>query len=262
MNFEQVFQNMSLGVVFFDATGKAIRMNASAQKMMGITFEQFSGLEKRPDRWQIVGKNGEEFNAENSPVTKVLQTGIAIENQELGVYQPDKNAFVWFMVGVHPIFPEGEQNAHEVFVTLVDITDKKLIEAQLDQSNYKLQAREQMLMSLVNTQTSYVTRTDMLGRITYWNNKFEQDYGWVYRRTGIRGSSALDSICEYHHIRVNQAVENCFKDLGKVIRVELDKPREDGQIHTTLWEFLFLTDEQAVHCLLYTSDAADDCSPV
>lgn len=246
MNFEQVFQNMSLGVVFFDAMGKAIRMNASAQKMMGITFEQFSGLEKRPDRWQIVGKNGEEFNAENSPVTKVLQTGIAIENQELGVYQPDKNAFVWFMVGVHPIFPEGEQNAHEVFVTLVDITDKKLIEAQLDQSNYKLQAREQMLMSLVNTQTSYVTRTDMLGRITYWNNKFDQDYGWVYRRTGIRGSSALDSICEYHHIRVNQAVENCFKDLGKVIRVELDKPREDGQIHTTLWEFLCLTDEQGV----------------
>lgn len=246
MNFEQVFQNMSLGVVFFDATGKAIQMNAAAQKLMGITFEQFSGLEKRPDRWQIVGKNGEEFNAASNPVTKVLHSGVSIENQEFGIYQPDKNAFVWILVNVHPEFNEGENTPFQVFATLVDITDKKLIEAQLDQSNYKVQAREQMLMSLVNTQTSYVIRTDLMGRITYWNNKFELEYGWSYRRTGIRGASALDSICEYHHARLKESVITCVTEPGHVIRVELDKPREDGRINTTLWEFLCLTNEQGV----------------
>jgi len=246
MNFEKLFHNMSLGVVYFDATGKAIQMNAAAQSMIGITFEQFSGLEKRPDRWQIVGKNGEEFNAENNPITKVLHSGIAIENQELGIYLPNKNAFVWIVVSVHPEFREGESLPFQVFATLVEITEKKLIEAKLNQSNYKLQAREQMLMSLVNTQTSYVLRTDLIGRITYWNNKFELEYGWSYRRTGIRGASALDSICDYHHARLRESVITCVTELGQVIRVELDKPREDGQVNTTLWEFICLTDEQGV----------------
>jgi PAS domain S-box-containing protein len=243
MNFEQVFQNMSLGVVYFDANGKAIFMNAAAEKMMGISCAQLSGREKRPDRWLIVGKNGEAFDASDSPVTKVLQSGIAIENQELGIYLPDKNAFVWIEVSVHPEFSAGEKQAHQVFATLVDITDKKLIEAELNQSNYKLQAREQMLLGLVNTQTSYVIRTDLFGRISYWNNKFADEYGWAYGAGGISKGSALSSICTYHHERVNEAVAKCINNLGEVIRVELDKPGKNGEIHSTLWEFICLIDE-------------------
>jgi PAS domain S-box-containing protein len=246
MDFEQLFQNMSLGVVYFDATGIAMQMNAAAEQMLGISINQLSGREKRPERWQIVGKNGEEFHFNQSPVIKVLESGEIIENIEIGIYRPDKNTFIWLLVSVHPEFRDGEPKPHQVFATLFDISDKKLIEAQLNQSNYKLQAREQMLMSLVNTQTSYVLRTDMFGRITYWNNKFEEDYGWAYQREGIRRASALDSICEYHHSRVNQAVVKSVELLGKVIRVELDKPREDGTIHTTLWEFLCLTDDIGV----------------
>jgi PAS domain S-box-containing protein len=246
MNFEQLFQSMTLGVVYFDSTGKAMQMNAAAQQMMGISIEQLSGLEKRPERWQIVGKNGEDFHFDQSPISKVLETGEMMENIEIGIYRPDKNTFIWLLVSVHPEFRDSESKPYQVFATLFDISDKKLIEAQLNQSNYKLQAREQMLMSLVNTQTSYVIRTDIFGRITYWNNKFEEDYGWAYREKGIRKSSALDSICEHHHGRVNQAVVDSVAQSGSVIRIEFDKPREDGVIQTTLWEFLCLTDEVGV----------------
>ena len=246
MDFEQLFQNMSLGVIYFDSTGKAMQMNASAEQMMGISIEQLAGREKRPERWQIVGKNGEEFNFDQSPITKVLESGVMMENNEIGIYRPDKNTFIWLLVSVHPEFRNGETKPYKVFATLFDISDKKLIEVQLNQSNYKLQAREQMLMSLVNTQTSYVIRIDILGRITYWNNKFEEDYGWSYKAAGIRKASALDSICEYHHSRVNQAIVQSVEQLGKVVRVELDKFREDGTVHTTLWEFLCLTDDIGV----------------
>jgi PAS domain S-box-containing protein len=242
MNFEHVFQNMSLGVVYCDAKGKAIFMNAAAEKIMGVSFAQLSGAEKRPDRWQIVGKNGEDFSGDDSPITKVLQSGIAIENQELGIYLPDKNAFVWVDVCVHPEFHAGESRPFQVFATLVDITAKKIIEAELNQSNYKLEAREQMLMGLLKTQTSYVIRTDIFGRITYWNNKFDEDYGWAYGPAGISKGSALSSICTYHHERVNEAVGKCLVNIGEVIRVELDKPANNGLINSTLWEFVCLTD--------------------
>ena len=246
MDFEYVFQNISLGVIYFDIKGKPLYMNAAAEKMMGISFAQLLGDEKRPDRWQIVGKNGEEFTPEDSPVKKVLESGEAIENKELGIYLPEKNAFVWLEICVFPEFRAGDELPYQVFATLVDITDKKLIEAELNQSNYKLQAREQMLLGLVNTQTSYVIRTDMMGRITYWNNKFEEDYAWAYGDQGISKGYSLSSICSHHHERVNETVLRCLENMGKVFRVELDKPGINGQINTTLWEFVCLMDEAGV----------------
>ncbi|MDV7391090.1 PAS domain S-box protein, partial [Arthrospira platensis SPKY1] len=86
-------------------------------------------------------------------------------------------------------------------------------------------------------------RTDLEGRHTYWNEKFEQDFGWIYSQNGLSQADSLQSICEYHHERTLQAVNQCFAEPGKVVMVELDKPAYGGGIRTTLWEFIALLDE-------------------
>jgi len=97
------------------------------------------------------------------------------------------------------------------------------------------------LKSLVASQTSYVLRTDMEGRHTYWNQKFEDEFGWVYEGDMMHGNSLL-SICETHHGAAYNAVMECVEEPGKVVKVELDKPHKDGSRRTTLWEFVCLTD--------------------
>lgn len=101
---------------------------------------------------------------------------------------------------------------------------------------------EDRMKNLVNSQTNYVLRTDMMGIHTYWNQKFEDEFGWLYNGK-IAGSYALVSICEYHHDRVKEAVEKCVSDPGRIIKVEIDKPGRDGEVLTTLWEFICLTDK-------------------
>ena len=102
---------------------------------------------------------------------------------------------------------------------------------------------QEKLKNLLSSQTNYVLRTDMSGRHTYWNGKFEEDFGWVYGESGIMYSDALMSICSHHHNRTNEVVEECIKNPGKIIKVELDKPTKDSQeIKTTLWEFICVTD--------------------
>jgi len=104
---------------------------------------------------------------------------------------------------------------------------------------------QEKLKNLLSTQTSYVLRTDMLGRHTYWNEKFEEDFGWVYEESGIMHSDALMSICSHHHSRTNEVVDECIKNPGEIVKVELDKPTKNTkEIKTTLWEFICVTDSE------------------
>jgi len=121
-----------------------------------------------------------------------------------------------------------------IFVTR-DITHRKQIESALKDS-------EEKLRNLVNSQTNYVLRTDLEGRHTYWNRKFEEDFGWIYIEKGLDKSDSLLSICDYHHQRALDTVIKCLEEPGKIIKIELDKPVLHGEIRTTLWEFVCLTD--------------------
>lgn len=120
----------------------------------------------------------------------------------------------------------------------IDITERKKAEDALKTS-------QQRLLNLVNSQTSYVLRTDLYGQHTYWNKKFEEEFGWIYGSELDHGD-ALKSICDYHHERARVVVEKCIHQPSTTFKVELDKPTKDKGIRTTLWEFVCLTDNEGM----------------
>jgi len=105
------------------------------------------------------------------------------------------------------------------------------------------QKNERQLQNLLNSQTSYMLRTDLEGKHTYWNEKFKQDFAWIYDQNGLYQENSLKSICDYHHERTIETVQNCIQYPGEIFSVELDKPGKDKTILTTLWEFVALVDE-------------------
>jgi PAS domain S-box-containing protein len=119
--------------------------------------------------------------------------------------------------------------------TVQDITDSQI-------------AREKLLLSearhrgIVESQTNYVIRTDLEGKYSYVNNKFIQDFSWIYPDQDIIGKDSMVSIKDYHQLKVIETVKKCFAQLNKVFQVEIDKPKQDGGIITTLWDFICLTD--------------------
>ncbi len=119
----------------------------------------------------------------------------------------------------------------------IEITDRKRAEEAL-------RASEEKLRALISSQTNFVVRTDLDGRMTYWNNKFEQEFGWIYEPEGLQGGWSLKSICTHHHPRVMETVQQCLAQPNTVISVEIDKPARDGSVRSTLWEFVCLTDAE------------------
>lgn len=99
------------------------------------------------------------------------------------------------------------------------------------------------LENLTNSSSHYVIRVNTQGLHTYWNRKFEEDFGWLYGGIEMSSSNALGSICAYDHEKTIAVVRECMMNPGKIVQVELDKPGKNGDIRTTLWEFVALTDE-------------------
>lgn len=118
-----------------------------------------------------------------------------------------------------------------------DITERKKFENALV-------ASEKKLKSLVESQTHFLIRVNLNGYYTYWNPRFENEFGWIYNVDDLRKAHVMSAIFPYHHKRIKDAVDQCVASPGEVISVEVDKPARDGSARTTLWEFVCITDEQ------------------
>ncbi len=152
------------------------------------------------------------------------------------------------------LLPDGKVKwVHEKGSLVLDDTGKVLLfEGTVQDITESKIARDKLLLSearhrgIVDSQTNYVIRTDLQGNYSYCNNKFINDFGWIYPENNIIGRKGLESIKIYHHGRLKKTVEKCFANLNKVFQVELDKPKNDGSVITTLWDFICLTDPRGI----------------
>ncbi len=148
--------------------------------------------------------------------------------------------------GIEVFLPEGENflaEEHQLIQPICNIIGQ-YFESKINLGESRKRERE--LKNLLKTQTSYVFRINLAGKPTYWNQKFEEEFGWIYGDKGIENGGALDSIFEYHHQRTIASVEECIQSPGKIVSIELDKPSRDGSAITTLWEFVALVDESGL----------------
>ena len=231
-NMRSILDTMQDSIVSVSLTDdEIVYQSASFEKIFGYPYERF--------------RNDEDFY---KSIVHPDDLNDAIEAQKVCM----RDGYVEF---VHRILhPSGETRWIErrawvvydddnfpirVNDTASDVTDRK-------QAELHLRERERQLSGLINSQTNYVVRTNLEGKITYWNPKFERDYGWLYQDNELEHAYGLTSILEYHHEHCFEVVEQCIQNPGKIFSVELDKPIRGGGVRTTLWEFICLTDEHNI----------------
>ncbi|MBZ9728976.1 PAS domain-containing protein [Salegentibacter sp. JZCK2] len=113
---------------------------------------------------------------------------------------------------------------------VLDVTEEKLAYELLELN----EARQR---SLLESQTNYVIRTDIEGNYTYYNNKFDEDFGWIHEEEGLIGESCMMSIIEEDRLKVEETAIKCIENPNKTFQIEIGKPRRDGKVRTTVWDF-------------------------
>ncbi len=148
-------------------------------------------------------------------------------------------------VGKIEVFlPEGKKFLPEEHTLIHAISNSLSQHLEARKSLEIIRKSESRFRNLVNSQTNYILRTDLQGFHTFWNKKFEEDFGYIYSDRGTTEKDSMSSICEYDKDKARRTVIDCVQEPGKVFQVELDKPFETGEIRTTLWDFVCLPDSQ------------------
>jgi PAS domain S-box-containing protein len=129
--YRTLFETMAQGVVYHGAKGGIHSANPAAERILGLTQDQFLGRTSLDPRWHAIHEDGSPFPGETHPVMIALSTGQPVWNVIMGVFHPAEEQHRWIIVNATPQFRPGENAPFQVYATFADITERKQAEDQL-----------------------------------------------------------------------------------------------------------------------------------
>jgi PAS domain S-box-containing protein len=129
-----LYRTFPVGIVFQDSNGVIIQANPAAEKILGLTVDQMCGRTSIDPRWKAIHEDGSEFSGERHPSMIALKQGVIVKNVTMGVFNPLYNKYTWIVIQAVPIFDKGKKKVVKVYTIFEDITEKKVIEHALKES--------------------------------------------------------------------------------------------------------------------------------
>ncbi|HET6347072.1 MAG TPA: PAS domain-containing sensor histidine kinase, partial [Myxococcota bacterium] len=118
-----VCASLTEGVTLHDSRGRLRLANASAQRLLRLSFDEIAALAPRPGGWQTVREDGSPLSFEENPTFIAARTGKAQRNVVVGVRTPGADT-QWLSMSCEPIFDnDGELTG--VVSSFFDITAQK-----------------------------------------------------------------------------------------------------------------------------------------
>ena len=217
-----LFDNSPLGKIYQNANGEINDANRSAERILGLTLEQLQGLTSIDPRWKSIHEDGSDFPGETHPAAITLQTGKAVLNVTMGVFNPITNNYTWININSIPRFKDGDNKPFEVIATFEDITERK----QKTEALRKSEEYYNLLFQSINDVLLVATlNDDGLFIITNVNDVACKKYG--YTQEEFLTKSSIDVISEkgkkIHKDRVQKLLNNEFTPY------ESEHVKKDGQ---------------------------------
>lgn len=148
LNYRNLYESMSQGVVYQNEKGEIISANPAAEKILGLSYSQMIGATSIDPAWRAVDENKIDLPGEKHAAMIALSTGKPVENFLMGVFNPQKKDYVWILVNSIPQFKNGQSRPFRVFSTFTEVTKRINTEEELKAINQQLIANEQQLISI------------------------------------------------------------------------------------------------------------------
>ena len=171
-HYTTLIDSMAQGVFTQLADGTLVDVNPAALEILGLDRDQFFGRTSFSLGWKVVNEEGTDLLPEQHPSMIALRTGLPLRDTVVGVYNPNKESFVWLITNALPVIREEEDTPYQVFVTLQDITERKKAEEELLKSNNRFQ-------NITAQSPLPIVITDVKGGIEFFNNNFIEVFGYT-----------------------------------------------------------------------------------
>jgi PAS domain S-box-containing protein len=122
--FRAVIASLTEGIILQDAWGGLRLVNASAERLLGLSREQLAERSFQDPRWQAMREDGTPLLPEEHPPLVALRTGQPQYDQEIGIQHPEGRR-VWLSVNAQPLFEADGRTLAGVVSSFFDITASK-----------------------------------------------------------------------------------------------------------------------------------------
>jgi PAS domain S-box-containing protein len=110
------------GIVLLDASGTILTCNESAERILGRSADQMTGLLSSDPSWRTIREDGSPFPSELYPATITLRTGRPCSDVIMGVHRPD-GVLTWISINSQTLHRPGQAKLNEVMIIFSDITE-------------------------------------------------------------------------------------------------------------------------------------------
>lgn len=220
LRFTLLMDSLSNGVVFQDATGKIIRYNKAASRILGLTSDQIEGRTSVDPRWRAIHEDGSDFKGEDHPAMVALRTGQPVNDIVLGIMHPGEKTYVWIKATSTPIILKGKNEPDEVFTIFTDITRK--INADNELMKYQSISDSARYGAIVLSDS---------GIIQYANNAMTEMFGW--KVADLMSMNLFDLFHSDHH-NLSVSILEILHKRGVLKAKEVMCLRNDGSTFPAL----------------------------
>lgn len=176
--YKTLFETMAQGAYFRNTEGKVVDCNSAALEMFGVSRKQLLATTATAAGWQVITEDGTSLPPEQHPSMVAHNTKKPVRNFLAGVFNPEKQGYVWLNINAIPLFRDGETSPYQVFVTLHDVTERKKAERALKESEQKIKQAYKLLQLVIDTIPARIFWKD--NDLTYigCNHLFARDAGF------------------------------------------------------------------------------------
>lgn len=134
--FSQLFNELGEAVLISDKTGRIVRANNAASRILGMSNSYLTSLTHDAIDWEVILDDGSRVPPQDFPAVRVLSERRPVTNLELGVRRPD-DSFVWILESAAPLF-DNQGEITGVIVTFPEVTSTVLQRQKLKELNDSL----------------------------------------------------------------------------------------------------------------------------
>ncbi|WP_435180932.1 PAS domain S-box protein [Halorussus sp. AFM4] len=133
---EEIFDTSPIALAVRDADGELLRANERAAELLGIGDDRLPYDAEDGDGWRVYDADGDPLPAEEFPVSRALETGEPVYNEEVVVERPSGRR-LHLSVSAAPVGDDGE--VERIVSAAEDVTELKDTQHELERRREELE---------------------------------------------------------------------------------------------------------------------------
>ena len=188
--YRHLVRNLAVGVLVQGPQAEIRESNRTALDLLGLTEDELLGKTSFDSGWKVVRDDGSDFPGPSHPVPQAIASGQPVRHVVMGVFRPRTNDLVWLLVDAQPQLDALGQVV-EVVCTFVDISDRRMAEAELLVREESLRASVLHTQAILDNVVDAVITIDGDGLVESFNKAATRMFGVAPDQAIGRNASML-----------------------------------------------------------------------